>query len=88
MKLILGFLALIGSFSPSQGLAESYSSLSEKYKVNDVICQNMSGSGWQNSCKARDIQGQMLINMGAFMCGRRDWYPSKSAAKKAGCYGL
>lgn len=86
MKLAPFSLALVSSILITDGLAESYASLSEKYKVNDVVCQNMSGAGWQNSCRARDIQGQMLINMGAYLCGRRDWYPTKSAAKKAGCF--
>ena len=88
MNMVPVLLALMGLLLPLPGLAESYVSLSEKYKVNDVICQNMSGSGWRNSCNERDIQGQMLVNMGAFLCGRRDWYPSKQAARKAGCYGL
>lgn len=88
MKLMLGCLTLMSSLFPPHALAENFASLSEKYKVNDVICQNRSGYGWQNSCNSRDIQGQMLLNMGAFMCGRRDWYPSKSAAVKAGCYGM
>jgi len=88
MRTVIFCLAVAGVFLPSRTVAESFLSLSDKYRTNDVICQNMSGTGWQNSCNARDLQGQMLINMGAYMCGRRDWYPSKAAARNAGCYGL
>lgn len=67
------------------GFAEGFESLAKKYRANDAACQNMSGSAWQKSCEARDIQEEQLLKMGAFLCGRRDWYPSKTAAMKAGC---
>ena len=88
MNYFLLYISFFTALGGSPVLAQSYQTLHQEYKVNDVICQNMSGTGWRNSCSARDVQGQQLVNMGAYLCGRRDWYPSKAAAKKAGCYGL
>ena len=70
---------------PPPSSANNFYSLSESYAANDVTCQNRMGSGWENSCARRDIEGQQLINIGAYLCGRRTWYPSKSAARDAGC---
>jgi hypothetical protein len=60
--------------------AQSFDQLSNQYKSFDVQCQNKA-----INCDKRDQVGEQLSQMGGYLCGRRDWFPSPEKARSAGC---
>jgi len=73
-------LGIIGSLNLSQAFAQSFDELANQYKSYDVQCQNSGANCW-----ARDQVGEKLSSMGAYLCGRRDWYATPEEASNAGC---
>ena len=76
------FALLIGVsslFSP-QVNAQTFDELANQYRSYDAQCQNTGANCW-----ARDEVGEKLSSMGAYLCGRRDWYATLEQATNAGC---
>jgi len=64
----------------SPASAQSFDELANQYRSYDVQCQNSGANCW-----ARDQVGEKLSSMGAYLCGRRDWYATPEEASAAGC---
>ena len=79
-KSLLIAIVCIQAISLPKAIAQSFEELSSQYRSYDVQCQN-SGT----NCWARDQTGERLSGMGAYLCGRRDWYATPQDATAAGC---
>ena len=64
----------------SPASAQSFEQLADQYRSYDIQCQNSGANCW-----ARDQVGEKLSLMGAYLCGRRDWYVTPQEASAAGC---
>jgi hypothetical protein len=60
--------------------AQTFDELANQFRSYDVQCQNS-----KTNCWARDQVGEKLSSMGAYLCGRRDWYATPEQASAAGC---
>jgi len=79
-KLLLCLPLGISLLCPHQAFAQSFDELANKYKSYDVQCQDSGANCW-----ARDQVGEKLSSMGAYLCGRRDWYATPEEASNEGC---
>ena len=79
-KFIFVLVSCVSALLTETAHAQSFDDLANQYRSYDVQCENSGANCW-----ARDQVGEKLSLMGAYLCGRRDWYATPEDASSAGC---